>query len=97
MLKLELAVQEGADPVVEREKTISELKSELANRDDAIADLRRRLTECEQDFATLRDPLPDEALGKALFALTSAREPELAAIAKRYHWRLSDLRREVQK
>ena len=39
----ESAIQEGADLVGECNKTISELKSELANRDDAISDLQRRL------------------------------------------------------
>ncbi len=64
-----------------------------------IAHLRRRLAECEEDIATLRDPSPDEAREQALEALTSSRESatdELAAVAKRYHWRLKDLRRELE-
>ena len=92
----ERVIQGVAALVREREKAISELESELANRDDAIADLRRLLTEYEQDIVSLRDPLSDEARDRALFALTSSRKSEFAAIAKRYHWRLNDLRREVQ-
>jgi hypothetical protein len=92
----ESAIQEGADHVVEREKTISELKTELANRDDAISDLQRRLAECDQDFIALRDPLSHETRHQASFALASSREHEFVAIAKRCHWRTSDLRREVE-
>jgi recombinational DNA repair ATPase RecF len=95
-IELELATQEGANLVAEREKTISELKSELAKRDDSISDLQRRLTEYEQDFIALRAHLPDEVREKALVALTSSHDRELATIAKRHHWRESDLRRELE-
>ena len=44
-IESESAIQDGANLISEREKTIFELKSELANRDDAISDLRRRLAE----------------------------------------------------
>jgi hypothetical protein len=90
------AIQEGANLVEEHEKTISELKSELANRNDAISDLQRRLSEYEQDFIALRDLLPEEVHEKALVALASSHEHEFAAIARRFHWRESDLRRELE-
>jgi hypothetical protein len=92
----ESAIQEGADLVGECNKTISELKSELANRDDAISDFQRRLAECELDFIALRDPLSGETREQALFALASSREQTFSAIAKRCHWRTSDLRRELE-
>jgi chromosome segregation ATPase len=95
----ERVIQETAALVRERDKTISEREFEVASRDDEIADLRRRLSECEEEIATLRDPLPDEVREQALEALTSSRESaadELAAIAKRHHWRLKDLRRELE-
>jgi hypothetical protein len=95
-IESEAAIQKGANLVAEREKIISELKSELANRDYAISDLQRRLLEYEQDFVALRDLLPDEVHEKALVALTSSHEHEFAAIAKRFHWRESDLRRELE-
>jgi hypothetical protein len=88
--------QEDAALITECEKTISELKSQLAKRDDEISDLQRRLTEYDQDFIALRAPLPDEVREKALVALTSSHDRELATIAKRYHWRESDLRRELE-
>jgi hypothetical protein len=95
----ERVIQETAALVKERDKTISEHEFEIAIRDDEIADLRRRLAECEDDVAALRDPLPDEAREQALEALTASRESaahELAAIAKRFHWRLKDLRYELE-
>jgi len=97
--ELERVIQETAALVRERDKTISEREFEVTSRDDEIADLQRRLAECEEDIATLRDPLPDEAREQALEILTSSRESaadELAAIAKRCHWRLKDLRRELE-
>jgi hypothetical protein len=87
---------EGPNIVVEREKIISELKSELAKRDDTISELWRRRAEDEQDFIDLREPLRDDVREKALVALTSSHDRELAAIAKRHHWRESDLRRELE-
>jgi hypothetical protein len=84
--------------VKERDKTISEQELQVASREEEIAHLRRCLAEDEEDFAT-RDPLPDDAHDQAFEALTSSRESageELAAIAKRYHWRLKDLRRELE-
>lgn len=92
----ESVIQEDAALIGEREKTLSELKSELANKNDALTDLRRSLTECERDFVSLRDPIPVEMLDRAFAALASSREAEFATIAKRYHWRLNDLRRELQ-
>jgi hypothetical protein len=92
----EPAIQEDGVHAAESEKTISELKSELAKRDDTISELQRRLAGYEQDFIALRDPLPDEVRDKAFVALTSSHDRELAAIAKRFHWRESDLRRELE-
>jgi hypothetical protein len=95
-IELESATQEGVNLVAEREKTISELKSELAKRNDSISALQHRLADDEQDFIALRDPIPDDVREKALVALTSSHARELAAIAKRHHWRESDLRRELE-
>jgi hypothetical protein len=92
----EWAVQKVADHIVEEGTITFELKSELANRDDVISNLQRVVAECEEDFIALRDSLPDEAREKALVALASSREHEFAAIAKRFHWRTSDLRRELE-
>jgi hypothetical protein len=92
----ESTIQEDAGLVAELEKTLSELKSELANKNDTLTDLRRSLTECDRDFVSLRDQIPVEMLDKAFAALASSCEAEFATIAKRYHWRLSDLRRELQ-
>lgn len=85
--------------VTERDKTISEQELQVASQEEEIALLRRCLAEDEEDFATLRDPLPDDAHDQAFETLTSSRESageELAAIAMRYHWRLKDLRRELE-
>jgi hypothetical protein len=95
----ERVIQDTAALVKERDKAISEQEFEIATRDDVIADLERRLAECEDDIAALRDLLPDEAREQALEAMTSSRESaagELAAIAKRYHWRVKDLRRDLE-
>jgi len=95
----ERVIEETAALVKERDKTIFEHEFEVASRDDVIADLQRRLAECEDDIAALRDLLPDEAREQALEAMTSSRETaagELAAIAKRYHWRPKDLRHELE-
>ena len=89
-------VQEGAHSAAEHDKTLADLKSKLAKRDDAISELQRRLAEYEQDFVALRDFLPDEVREKALIAMTSSLDREFAAIAKRLHWRESDLRRELE-
>lgn len=94
--ELERVIQETTTLAMEREKTISELTSRVADQDDTIGDLRKRLAECEEDIVKLRDPLPSETRDKALVALTSSRHSELAAIAKRFHWRLNDLSRELQ-
>jgi len=83
----EHVIQETAALVKARDRTIFEHEFEIATRDDVIADLQRRLAECEDDIAALRDPLPDEAREQALEAMTSSRETaagELAAIAKHY-------------
>ena len=79
-----------------RERPIPSLNRSSANRDDPICDLQRVVAECEQDFIALRDFLPNEAREKALGALASSREHEFAAIAKRFHWRARDLRRELE-
>jgi hypothetical protein len=95
----ERVIEETAALVKEREKAISEQEFEIATRDDVIADLKRRLAECEDEIAALRDPLTDEAREQALEAMTSSRESaagELAAIAKRYHWRPKDLRHDLE-
>jgi uncharacterized coiled-coil protein SlyX len=94
--ELERVVQQTTALAMEREKTISGLKSKVANQDDTIGDLRKRLADCEEDIVKLRDHLPSETRDRALVALTSSRESELAAIAKRHHWHLNDLRRELQ-
>lgn len=94
--EIESVIHEDFDLVREHEKTISELRSDVADQRDAIADLQRRLTECEQEFIALRDPLPADTRETALLALTSSRDSELAKIAKRFHWRPNDLRRELQ-
>jgi hypothetical protein len=94
----ERVIRETAALIKERE-AISEREFEIAGRDTVIADLRQRLAECEHDIVGLRDTLPDEAREAALEALTSSRNSaadELEAIAKRYHWRLKDLRRELE-
>jgi hypothetical protein len=92
----EAAIREGAHDPAEHDKTLAELKSKLAKRDDAISELQRRLAEYEQDFVALRDLLPDDVREKALVALASSRDREFAAIAKRFHWRESDLRRQLE-
>ena len=92
----ESVIHGDAASIGECEKRLSALKSVLANKNDALADLRHSLTECERDFILLRDPIPVEIRDKAFAALTSSREAEFARIAKRYHWRLNDLRRELQ-
>ena len=95
----EHVIQETAALVRERDKAIFEHEFEIASRDDVIADLQRRLAECEDEIAALRDPLTDEAREQALEAMTSSRESapgELAAIAKRFHWRPKDLRHELE-
>jgi len=95
----ERVIEEAAALVQERDRTIFEHEFEIASRDDVIADLERRLAECEDDIAALRDPLPDEAREQALEAMTSSRATaagELAAIAKRHHWRLKDLCHELE-
>jgi hypothetical protein len=63
---------------------------------EAISKLRSDLARCEEEFVALRDPLPVDVREKAYVALSSSREHELVAIAKRFHWRVSDLRRELQ-
>jgi uncharacterized coiled-coil protein SlyX len=93
---LQQEAQETADLLVEHENVISELNSKLANRDDTIDDLRKRLAEREDDIVKLRDPLTDEVRDQALVALTSSRQSEFAAIAKRLHWCVNDLRREFE-
>jgi hypothetical protein len=97
--ELQQAIQDADAVVRERDKTISEQEVEVAIRDEEIADLRRCLAENEADFAALRDLLSDQAREQAFEALTSARESaadDLAAIAKRYHCRLKDLRRDLE-
>jgi hypothetical protein len=96
---LEGVILQTAALVQERDETISEQALQVASQDEVIAHLRRCLAEDEADFATLRDRIPDEARDQALDALTSSRESaadDLAAIAKRYHWRPKDLRRELE-
>jgi hypothetical protein len=44
----------------------------------------------------LRDDLPVEVRRQASAALTSNKEAALLKIAKRYHWRAQDLRRELE-
>ena len=95
----ERVIQETAALVQERDQTISEREFEIASREGMIADLQRRLAECEDYIVALRDLLPDEVREQALEALTSSRElvaGELAVIAERYHWRLKDLRHELE-
>jgi hypothetical protein len=58
----ESVVQEDAALIAEREKTLSDLKAELANKNDALTDLRRSLTECERDFVTLHAFIPFQYL-----------------------------------
>jgi hypothetical protein len=53
-------------------------------------------SEREDDIVKLRDPLTSEARDKAVVALTASRQSEFAAIAKRLHWCVSDLRRELE-
>jgi uncharacterized coiled-coil protein SlyX len=91
---LQQEAQESAALLAEQEKVISELNSKLANQDDTIDDLRKRLAQREDDIMKLRDPLTDEVRDQALVALTSSRQSELAAIAKRLHRCVNDLRRE---
>jgi hypothetical protein len=93
---LQRVAQQTTALVAEREKVISDLKSKVAKQDDTIGDLLKRLVEREEDIVKLRDPLTSEARDKALVALTSSRQSEFAAIAKRFHWCVSDLRRELE-
>jgi hypothetical protein len=93
---LQQEAQESAALLAEHEKVISDLKSKVANQDDTIDDLRKRLSEREDDIVKLRDPLTSEARDKAVVALTASRQSEFAAIAKRLHWCVSDLRRELE-
>jgi len=64
---------------------------------ETIAELRQRLDEAEADFIALRDPLlPEEEarvaeLAAAMGAADFAEEEELAALARKRHWRLRDL------
>jgi hypothetical protein len=97
--ELQQAIRDADAVVRDRDKTISEREADAARQGAEIAELRRRLTGCEEDIATLRDTLPDEACEQALEALTSPHESaadHLAAIAKRYHWRVGDLRRDLE-
>jgi hypothetical protein len=93
---LQQEAQTSAALVAAHEKVISELKSKVAIQDDTIDDLRKRLSEREDDIVKLRDPLTSEARDKAVVALTASRQSEFAAIAKRLHWCVSDLRRELE-
>jgi uncharacterized coiled-coil protein SlyX len=93
---LQQEAQENAALLAEHEKVISELNSKLANQDYTIDDLRKRLAEREDDVMKLRDLLTDEVRDQALVALTSSRQSEFAAIAKRLHWCVNDLRRELE-
>jgi len=62
-----------------------------------IAKLHKLMKEANVDFIALRDPLPADLAAKAaeLAALAAADDDaakdELAALARRYHWRLRDL------
>jgi hypothetical protein len=72
---------------------------ELESRESRIAALEQRIMEDDEQFAALRDPLPDDEMERAADLLTSA-DPgageALAAMAKSYHWRLKDLERELR-
>jgi len=62
--------------------------------DEVIAELRQRLDEAEADFVALRDPLlaEEEARAAELAAADDdAAKDELAALARKRHWRIRDL------
>jgi len=92
----ERRIEEVAALVKNRDKTIEDQRFEIATRDSAIADLKRRLAECEADIVALRDDLPEEARRQASAALSSNQEAALSRIAKRYHWRMQDLRKDLE-
>jgi hypothetical protein len=62
-----------------------------------IGELHKALQEAKAEFIALRDPLPADVAAKAaeLSALAAADDvaanDELAALARRYHWRFPDL------
>lgn len=62
-----------------------------------IGELHKALQEAKAEFIALRDPLPADVAAKAaeLSALAAADDvaanDELAALARRYHWRWRDL------
>jgi hypothetical protein len=76
---------------------IAAAPSRRRKANEVIAELRRRLAEAEADLAALRDTLlPEEEaraaeLAAAMGAADSAAEEELAALARKRHWRLRDL------
>jgi uncharacterized coiled-coil protein SlyX len=93
---LKKATEETAVVVAERDRIISDLTSKVAQLNDTIDELQERLGEREDDITKLRDPLTNEVRDRALVALTSSRASEFAALAKRIHWCVNDLRRELE-
>jgi hypothetical protein len=69
----ESAIQLEVDVATDHEKTISELRLEVARRDATISDLRRKLAERDQEIATLRDQSSREPRDKVQVAKPSPR------------------------
>lgn len=82
--------EENKRALMSREKWLTELELQLAEKDNIIADLKRRLTEDDHEYRRLRDTIPPDVFEKAA-RLADESPEEFGALARRYHWRRRDL------